>query len=45
MKLQKILENINQKGMDALIISTPTNILYLTGFECNPHERLLYFKK
>ena len=43
MKLQKILENINQKGMDALIISTPTNILYLTGFECNPHERLLFY--
>lgn len=43
MKLQKILENINQKGMDALIISTPTNILYLTGFECDPHERLLFY--
>lgn len=37
-KIQKILEI---KNKTSAIITDPTNIFYLTGFSCDPHERLL----
>lgn len=39
---------LQQSATDAVLISTPENVFYLTGFDSEPHERLLgavYFKE
>ncbi len=39
---------LQQQQTDAAIITTPENVFYLTGFDSDPHERLLatvYFKE
>lgn len=40
-KIKKIQEYISKENLDAVIITKPTNIYYLTNFNCDPHERLL----
>lgn len=32
---------LQEQGLEIGIVSSPTNVLYLTGFHCDPHERLL----
>lgn len=39
--MEKIYKYLNEQNLDALMITNPTNIFYLTNFECDPHERLL----
>lgn len=43
MKKDKLLKYLNDNNLDALIFSVPKNIEYITGFECDPHERLLLY--
>ncbi len=40
-KIKYIQKILREKNIDAAIITKPTNIYYLTGFSCDPHERLL----
>ncbi len=39
-KLTKVLENMKQAGFDALLVSSPMDIYYLTGIKLAPGERL-----
>ena len=32
---------MKERGVDLTLITSPANILYLTRFHCDPHERLL----
>lgn len=40
-KLQQIQQYLCEHGVDAAFITTPDNIFYLSGFQSDPHERLL----
>lgn len=40
-KINEIVEYITRNELDAFWISSPKNIEYLTGFKCDPHERVL----
>lgn len=40
-KIKHIQKIISDKNIDAAIITKPTNVYYLTGFSCDPHERLM----
>ncbi|OPJ62099.1 M24 family metallopeptidase [Clostridium oryzae] len=40
-RLEKIIENMNKKGVDQLIISSTASIFYLTGRWIEPGERML----
>ncbi|VWL85855.1 M24 family metallopeptidase [Oceanivirga miroungae] len=40
-KINKIREYLVKNNLDSAIITKPTNIYYLTNFNCDPHERLL----
>ncbi len=40
-KIKHIQKIIADKNVDAAIITKPTNVYYLTGFSCDPHERLM----
>ncbi len=40
-KIKHLQENIMKNNLDAIIITKPTNVYYLTGFNCDPHERLM----
>lgn len=40
-KISKIKEYIKLNNLEAIMITNPTNIYYLTGLSCDPHERLL----
>lgn len=39
--MKKIIKKIKENNLDALIISDPDSIFYLTGVKIDPHERLL----
>lgn len=43
MKKNNLLKYIEKNNLDGILISTPKNIQYITGFECEPHERLLFY--
>lgn len=39
---KQYLQNyLKQNGIDAALITSPANVYYFTGFQCNPHERFL----
>lgn len=40
-RLVELEQQMNQHGMDTLLITDPKHIYYLTGFLSNPHERFL----
>ncbi|WP_339162211.1 Xaa-Pro peptidase family protein [Siminovitchia sp. FSL W7-1587] len=40
-KLTKLMEWLRQERIDAAFITSPDNVFYITGFRCEPHERLL----
>ena len=40
-KLQQLQNYLNENNLDAAFITTPDNVFYFSGFDSNPHERLL----
>ncbi len=40
-KIQEISHWLKVKNVDMTFITSKENILYLTGFDCDPHERML----
>lgn len=40
-KLQQLQNYLQQHNIDAAFITTPDNVFYFSGFDSNPHERLL----
>lgn len=40
-KLNELTRWMKERGVDLTLITSPANILYLTRFHCDPHERLL----
>jgi len=36
-RLNELLERMEQRGLDAMVVTTPENICYLTGFESQGH--------
>lgn len=40
-RIKKLEQFIQPMGLDALIITDPKHVYYLTGFASNPHERFL----
>lgn len=39
--LKRLEREITAEGMDALLVTDPKHVYYLTGFASNPHERFL----
>ncbi|CAI6045098.1 putative peptidase [Cohnella sp. JJ-181] len=35
------METMTRQGIGIGLVTSPTNVAYLTGFSCNPHERFL----
>lgn len=40
-RMDQIVDWLTQEQLQIGLINTPSNVYYLTGFECHPHERLL----
>lgn len=40
-KLKKIQNSLKENMLDAILITSPTNVYYLSNLACDPHERLL----
>lgn len=40
-KIQQVQAYLNEKNFDAAFITTPDNVFYFSGFDSDPHERLL----
>ena len=40
-KIQQIQTYLQNENIDAAIVTTPDNVFYISGFDSNPHERLL----
>ena len=40
-KLQQLQNHLNEHNIDAAFITTPDNVFYFSGFNSDPHERLL----
>ena len=40
-KIEEIQEKLQEKNLDAILVTNPTNVYYLTHMSCDPHERLL----
>ncbi len=40
-KLQELQNYLRENSLDAAFITTPDNVFYFSGFESDPHERLL----
>ncbi|UFT98819.1 Xaa-Pro peptidase family protein [Radiobacillus kanasensis] len=40
-RLAKLRNHMNNEEIDLLIITSPVNIFYFTGFYSNPHERIM----
>ncbi|MBB3108321.1 Xaa-Pro dipeptidase [Paenibacillus phyllosphaerae] len=38
---EQLLTAFTEQGIGAGLITSPTNVAYLTGFMCNPHERFM----
>lgn len=41
-KITQLLQNLDQKGISAAVLSDPVSINYLTGYFADPHERHMY---
>lgn len=41
MKLQQLQNYLHENNLDAAFITTPDNVFYYSGFDSEPHERLL----
>lgn len=41
MTVPRLRDWLSARGLEAAYLSNPVSIAYLTGFHCNPHERLL----
>lgn len=39
--LRELLNGMDQKQLDGVLVTDPKHVYYLTGFACNPHERFL----
>jgi len=39
--LKSLEQGMAEKNLDALLVTDPKHVYYLTGFACNPHERFL----
>ena len=39
-RINRVLEKMNEKGIDQLLVSDPLSIRFLTGIMVNPGERL-----
>ena len=39
--LSRLEADLSAQGLDAMLITDPKHIYYLTGFASNPHERFL----
>ena len=40
-KIQQIQTYLQNENIDAAFVTTPDNVFYISGFDSNPHERLL----
>lgn len=40
-KIQQVQAYLNENNFDAAFITTPDNVFYFSGFDSDPHERLL----
>ncbi len=40
-RLNGVQLKITEEGIDGLLITSPSSVYYLTGFNCHPHERFL----
>ncbi|MGB8955487.1 MAG: Xaa-Pro peptidase family protein [Tumebacillaceae bacterium] len=40
-RLSRIREWMKEKGIGVTLVTSPFNVVYLTGFFCNPHERFM----
>jgi Xaa-Pro dipeptidase len=40
-KIQQIQQFLKEKNIDAAFVTTPDNVFYFSGFDSDPHERLL----
>ena len=40
-KVKEIQQFLHKENLDAAFITTPDNVFYVSGFQSNPHERLL----
>ncbi|PTX52191.1 Xaa-Pro dipeptidase [Melghirimyces profundicolus] len=40
-RLKRVGHWLEEKGADLAFIQDPSNLFYLSGFECNPHERVV----
>ena len=40
-RLEKLSGWLKHEGVELAMIQDPANLFYLTGFECEPHERLV----
>ena len=40
-KIQQIQTYLQNENIDAAFVTTPDNVFYFSGFDSNPHERLL----
>lgn len=40
-KIEQIQQFLQNENLDAAFITTPANVFYFTGFDSDPHERLL----
>ncbi len=40
-RIEKLMTWLKREEIDAAFLSSPTNVYYFTGFQCDPHERIL----
>lgn len=40
-RLSRIREWMNDTNVSVVLVTSPPNVFYLTGFDCNPHERFM----
>lgn len=40
-RLSRIREWMQERQVDVVLVTSPYNVFYLTGFMCNPHERFM----
>lgn len=41
LRRSRLLDYLTQNGIGPALVTSPTNVAYLTGVHCNPHERFL----
>jgi Xaa-Pro dipeptidase len=40
-RLSRIREWMQDTNVSVMLITSPPNVFYLTGFDCHPHERFM----